>query len=104
MLNTPCQSGVSSTCGRTINLSSGGRASGLLAATLGLSAAAPHLRHRLPRNLPASPCGPFIVELFAGLDLPASPDQVRDHRLFGLAFVEMAIHDLFALLSGRRRP
>lgn len=36
-----------------------------------------HSRHRLPRRSPASPCGPFMVELFTSLDLPGYPSSVR---------------------------
>lgn len=34
------------------------------------------IRHRLHRNVLASPCGPFIVELFAAPDLPRTPRRV----------------------------
>ena len=63
--------------GQNVETSPYRQADGLLAATLGLSAAAPLVWHRLFNSLPASDYSPLIVELFTPRDLPWSPKQSR---------------------------
>jgi len=62
-----------------------------------LAVRARHSRHRLPVNLPASPFGPFMVELFASPDLLEYPNlvigpalTVASQRLPTPAYVERA--------------